>query len=174
MGHALSSDSDCEELDHDTLKQFISEEYGQYVETGSDIEVTEEVEETDPTIYTEEFDTVDYIRHAKDYGMDPGRFIINVPGNLLRTDYKIGTAVRDETGGRINHAVYKRFDIERSVKSIRKDVADELPKEVELLAKIDHPCAYKILEIYKDHRSMHLVRSPIAGLILGDLIQNFT
>jgi hypothetical protein len=38
--------------------------------------------------------------------------------------------IRDEAGGRINHAIYKKFDIERGVKSIRLISQTELPTEV--------------------------------------------
>ena len=147
----------------DVLDKFNGFE-GRYIETESD--------EEQPKVsrwHFEEFEVTDFTNLAKDYKVDPGKFIQNVPGTL-RNDYKLGAITRDEEGGRINHAQGKKFGIDRSIKSIRKAHKSAIPPEVELLKEIDHPCANKILEIYEDHRSIHLVRSPVKGRLLADVI----
>jgi hypothetical protein len=81
--------------------------------------------------------------------------------------------IRNEVGGRINHAVQIAYQFDRSIKSIRLRPGTEIPKEVELLKEIDHPCAYKIMAIYLDHRFQHVVRSAIRGEDLGTWLEHF-
>jgi calcium-dependent protein kinase len=73
--------------------------------------VTEEVKEEDPPtepeceqVVVEDFTVAEFVMNANDFQIDPGKFVKYVDG-ILRTDYKIGTIIRDEAGGRINHAV---------------------------------------------------------------------
>ena len=160
--NCLSSDEEYPD-GLDILDKFNGFE-GRYIETDSD-----EEQRRPMRMLTEEFEVNEFTSLANDYKIDPGKFIKQIPGNL-RNDYKLGAIIRDEEGGRINHAQGKKFGIDRSIKSIKKAHKNEIPPEVELLKEIDHPCANKIVEIYEDHRSIHVVRSPVKGRLLADVI----
>jgi hypothetical protein len=110
-----------------------------------------------------------FVEEVNDYRIDPGLFVKYVK-DLLRAHYKIGTMIRDEAGGRINHATRLQFNFDVSVKSIRSERDQAAPQEVRLLKEIDHPCAYKIRAVFKDKRSQHVVRSAIKGVVLSDFV----
>jgi hypothetical protein len=74
---------------------------------------------------------VDYISSANEFKIDHGKFTREIEG-ILRDDYKIGQKIHEDNGGRLNNATNKKFDIERSCKTIRKE-GDEDPPEVGLV-----------------------------------------
>jgi serine/threonine protein kinase len=129
------------------------------------------VSEEDPEPELANTDRVVHVAH--NYRIDPGKFVIEKEATL-RKDYNIGKIIRMvELKWRINHLTHIKFGVERGVKSIRLSHETEIPLEVELLKGIDHPCAYKILEIYRDHRWIHLVRSPINGQVMSEWYETF-
>jgi serine/threonine protein kinase len=75
--------------------------------------------------------------------------------------------IREDNGGRLNHTTNKKFNVDRSCKSIRKE-GDVDPPEVGLVKYLDHICIPKIIEIYRDHRNVHTVRNAVLGPILPE------
>ena len=96
FSNILSSDEEFPD-GLDVLDKFNGFE-GRYIETESDEEKLPFLRKN-----TSEFEVNEFTTLANDYKIDPGKFIKYVPGTL-RNDYKLGAIIRDEEGGRINHA----------------------------------------------------------------------